>query len=134
MNSSGSPWMVEEDERLRVLWLSLVGKFPGRSEAAARARLNLLAERNYHNDWPNKPPAPTMHQIIFAPEKAADIVAAEFGDAEISMTKAANAITLATGLPHYYAVKTVERLVELGLAAVRVKGRLHRFVRLTDEA
>lgn len=51
--SNGQLWTVEEEEQLRVAYITMVEALPGRSEAAVFARL----ERIRVNDrrWPVKP-------------------------------------------------------------------------------
>jgi hypothetical protein len=133
---AGEPWLAEEDERLRELWLALIGKMGGRSHNAVRQRINRLAEDHYHVNWPLNPAAPTMFQVVYEPTTVLALLHQQFGFEEASITRFANRVSETVKLPHYFALSVVERLIHQGYIALRTAGT-HRFCtikRPQDEA
>lgn len=55
VRSSAKPWSIEEQERLRQLWVTLVEQMPERSEAAVRTRLIEKMAYVHYGNWPAKP-------------------------------------------------------------------------------
>jgi len=52
--SSGAPWTLTEEEKLRKQYRELVEQMAGRSEAAVFARLDRLRRFQCHFGWPNR--------------------------------------------------------------------------------
>ena len=128
---AGEPWLSEEDERLRQLWLSLLDKM-GRTHAGGLQRLNFLAQENYRVNWPHNPAAPSPFQVAYEPALALSFLARKFGvNKEVAITYMANEVNEVTKLPHYLALSVVERLIHLGHVTLRSAGS-HRYVTIPD--